>query len=349
MVSALACLTQALMVTWQPNSFASSLGLRPAWTNSTICWRNSGHKPLLDHYLPLCRIIKCPAYRGNSSQTHRWNPLRYVSQCEQERVGDLRTIAQMLYPTGDGSGNQAFFIDHARNAGLALSLYLFESYALRGGNTPYPTLGQLHRTSTGESRNLKAYLQRLAAEPYLSDACQTAFAGFLSQADDTFASIMGTFNAPLTAWADPLLDTATSADDFDLREVRKKPMSIYVCISPNKLSQAALVLNLFFSQLINENTKALPTQDPSLKRQCLLVMDEFTSIGAVDIIAHSVAYMAGYNLRLLPIIQSMAQLDTTYGKERARTIITNHANADCVCPMSSKMPMNTPTCWVTPP
>jgi type IV secretion system protein VirD4 len=45
----------------------------------------------------------------------------------------------------------------------------------------------------------------------------------------------------------------------------------------------------------------------------------------VDIIASAVAYMAGYNLRLLPIIQSMAQLDATYGKEVSRTIITNHA------------------------
>ena len=35
--------------------------------------------------------------------------------------------------------------------------------------------------------------------------------------------------------------------------------------------------------------------------------------------------MAGYNLRLLPIIQSMAQLDAVYGKELSRTIITNHA------------------------
>lgn len=35
--------------------------------------------------------------------------------------------------------------------------------------------------------------------------------------------------------------------------------------------------------------------------------------------------MAGYNMRLLPIIQSMSQLDATYGQEVSRTIITNHA------------------------
>ncbi|TYT25779.1 type IV secretory system conjugative DNA transfer family protein [Luteimonas viscosa] len=42
-------------------------------------------------------------------------------------------------------------------------------------------------------------------------------------------------------------------------------------------------------------------------------------------LARAVAYMAGYNLRLLPIIQSMAQLDAVYGKEISRTLITNHA------------------------
>lgn len=98
-----------------------------------------------------------------------------------------------------------------------------------------------------------------------------------------------------------------------------------------RLSQQAaagfsLIFNLFFSsQLINENTRLLPQQDPSLQHQCLLLMDEFTSIGPVEIIAHAVSYIAGYNLRLLPIIQSMAQLDATYGKEKSRTLVTNHA------------------------
>lgn len=105
----------------------------------------------------------------------------------------------------------------------------------------------------------------------------------------------------------------------------KEAMTIYVGIQLNKRAESRLIVNLFFSQIINLNTRELPQGNPQLKHQCLLLMDEFTSIGKVDIIASAVAYMAGYNLRLLPIIQSMAQLDATYGKEVARTIITNHA------------------------
>jgi type IV secretion system protein VirD4 len=102
-------------------------------------------------------------------------------------------------------------------------------------------------------------------------------------------------------------------------------MTIYIGIQPNKLAESRLIVNLFFSQVINLNTRELPQSNPDLRHQCLLLMDEFTSIGKVDIIASAVAYMAGYNVRLLPIIQSMAQLDATYGKDVARSIITNHA------------------------
>lgn len=270
---------------------------------------------------------------SEQGESHRWNPFHYVSENPQQRIGDLRSIAQMLYPDGDGSGNQKFFIDHARNVFLALSLVLFERYdkvarqkQAFATDQGYPTFGQLYRMASGEGEaDLKESFQKILNDDEMSDACHTAFSGFLSQAEETFSSIMGTFNAPLTAWSDPVLDAATSGDDFDLTDVRKRPMSIYLCISPNKLQQASLIFNLFFSQLIHENTRDTPQQDTSLKHQCLLLMDEFTSIGPVEIIAHSVSYIAGYNLRLFPIIQSMAQLDATYGKEKARTLVTNHA------------------------
>ena len=47
-------------------------------------------------------------------------------------------------------------------------------------------------------------------------------------------------------------------------------MSIYVGIQPNRLADAALLVNLFFSQLVHLNTRTLPEQDPTLRYQCLL-------------------------------------------------------------------------------
>jgi type IV secretion system protein VirD4 len=213
---------------------------------------------------------------------------------------------------------------------MAFALYLFENRddekasGFPAQHGP-PTLGAIYRISSGDGSELKPYLQKLAQRPFLSSHAKTAFANLLSQADETFASILGTFKEPLNPWISPILDAATSGDDFLLTDVRRKRMTIYIGIQPNKLAESRLIVNLFFSQLINLNTRELPQSNPALKHQCLLLMDEFTSIGKVEIIASAVSYMAGYNLRLLPIIQSMAQLDATYGREVARTIITNHA------------------------
>lgn len=262
-------------------------------------------------------------------RTHRWNPLSYVSKDPAFRVSDLMSIATMLYP--DGSDDQKFWVSQARNAFMAFSLYLCEKWEFDEKNglpamlRSKPTLGMIYRLSSGDGTDLRELYTTLSKQPFLSANAQSAFANMLSQAAETFASILGTFKEPLNAWINPVLDAATSEDDFLLTDVRKKKMTIYIGIQPNKLSESRLIVNLFFSQLINLNTKELPQNNKELKHQCLLLMDEFTSIGKVEIIASAVSYMAGYNIRLLPIIQSMAQLDATYGKDVSRTVITNHA------------------------
>ncbi|MEX1828774.1 type IV secretory system conjugative DNA transfer family protein [Luteibacter sp. CQ10] len=262
-------------------------------------------------------------------RTHRWNPLSYVSKDPAFRVSDLMSIASMLYP--DVSDDQKFWVSQARNAFMAFTLYLCEKWDHDEENglpmilRTKPTLGMVYRLSSGDGTDLRELYTRLSKEPFLSGNAQSAFANLLSQANETFASILGTFKEPLNAWINPVLDAATSEDDFLLTDVRKKKMTIYIGILPNKLAESRLIVNLFFSQLINLNTKDLPQNNPALKHQCLLLMDEFTSIGKVEIIASAVSYMAGYNVRLLPIIQSMAQLDAVYGKDVSRTVITNHA------------------------
>ena len=264
-------------------------------------------------------------------RTHRWNPLAYVSSDPNFRVSDVQSIAAMLYPASD-LHKDPFWANQAQNAFVAFALYAFEQAAYMAEHFEVPeaelapTMGGLYRLASGRpGQEIKAYLGDLATWPHLSPSARTAFSTLLGQANETFASILGTFKEPLNPWLNPVVDAATSANDFDLRELRRKRMTVYVAIQPNKLAESRLILNLFFSQLINQNTKVLPQSDPSLKYQCLLLLDEFTSIGRMDIISSAVSFMAGYNMRLMPIVQSLSQLEATYGKEHARTIMTNHA------------------------
>ncbi|CAD6562809.1 type IV secretory system conjugative DNA transfer family protein [Paraburkholderia sabiae] len=277
---------------------------------------------------------------AEDGRTHRFNPLSAISD-GLFRVGDILAIGYALYPPG---GHDDFWKDQARNLFLGIVLLLSEwrdaRRTGRGESIPdYPvTMGEVLRQSSGHGMPVKAYLQRALVQhrALLSGACVDALNRFLSNDDKVLASILATFHAPLTIWANPIVDAATSANDFDLRDVRRRRMSIYIGITPDHLSEAALLVNLVFSQLVNLNTKQLPETDPTLRFQCLLLLDEMTAIGKIHIIARAVAYMAGYNLRLLSVVQSIAQLESVYGRADARTFLTNHAMQILYAPREQK-------------
>jgi type IV secretion system protein VirD4 len=258
------------------------------------------------------------------ARSRRWNPLTAVRSSPLHRVGDLLTIGQVFFPNdGGGTSSEAFFNDQARNLFLGLGLVLLETPSLPR------TIGEMLRQSSGKGRSLMDHLSGLITQRRedgdpLSDQCADALQRLLSNSENTLSSVVATFNAPLTIFADAIVDAATSADDFRLEDVRRRRMSVYVRIPPNRLANARPLLNLFFSQLVSLNTQAIPEQDPTLKVQCLLVNDEFTAMGRVGVITNAAAFLAGYNLRLLTVVQAMSQLDAVYGDKEARTFATNH-------------------------
>ena len=261
---------------------------------------------------------------NEDARSHRWNPLTTVRSSPLHRVGDLLTIGQVFFPNDSGgTSSEAFFNDQARNLFLGLGLVLLETPSLPR------TIGEMLRQSSGKGRSLKDHLSGLITQRReegnpLSDECTDALQRLLSNSENTLSSVVATFNAPLTIFADAVVDAATSADDFRLEDVRRRRMSVYVRIPPNRLANARPLLNLFFSQLVSLNTQHLPEQDPTLKVQCLLVNDEFTAMGRVGVITTAAAFLAGYNLRLLTVVQAMSQLDAVYGDKEARTFATNH-------------------------
>jgi type IV secretion system protein VirD4 len=255
-------------------------------------------------------------------ETHCWNPMSYVSRDPRFVVGELQSIGHMLYPKRDGDG--AFWNDAARNLFVAVSLYCLESgYML--------TIGEVLRRSSGNGRP-KEFWQGVVdggvsgSGQALSKHCLDSLSQFVSNSDNTLTSILSSFSAPLGIFMNAVVDAATSSDDFDLRDIRRRKMSIYVVIPANRLAEASLLINLFFSVAIDQNTKTLPEKDPSLKYLALLLLDEFPALGRVDKYVKSIGYIRGYGLRSMMIAQSMSQLKDRelYGDEGARTLATNH-------------------------
>jgi type IV secretion system protein VirD4 len=255
--------------------------------------------------------------------SHCWNMLDAIPRCSPFRVGEVLAIAQSFYPS-DCDPKEKFWNDNARNLFLALVLYLVETPELPC------TLGEVLRQSSGCGRPLKDHLQQLIARRQHGDSpfsaeCLDAMHRFLSTPEATLGNVISTFNAPLLVFANPVVDAATSRSDFSLADVKKKRMSVYVGIPPHRLDDAALLVNLFFSQLIDQNTRIMPESDPTCRHECLIVLEEAAAVGKIKIIAKANGHIRGYKLRLMTIVQSIAQLHSLYGESDARTLMTDHA------------------------
>ncbi|WP_302444933.1 type IV secretory system conjugative DNA transfer family protein [Sutterella wadsworthensis] len=254
--------------------------------------------------------------------THRYNPLEYISDDPAQRLGDIDAIGTALY--SGGNQNDKFWSENAKDLFRGLCLFVLERKDLP------KTFGEILRQASGKGKPLKEYIfeelkKAQDTGPPFSNACIDCLNRVLSNSENTLAGIVATFGTPLLIFQNPRVDLATSANDFDLREVRRELMSIYFKMPPNKLKEGSVLVNLFFDQLLNLNTRVLPSQDKTLKHQCLVLLDEMTSIGKVAMIAQAVSYMAGYNMRLLTIIQNKSQLEDVYGKAGALTLLSNHA------------------------
>lgn len=253
-------------------------------------------------------------------RTARYNPLTYVRRGTLDSFDDIQRISQMLFPHSEG--DQAFWTNSARSAFVGATSFLAETPEL-----PL-TIGEVLRLLSrhdGAPYILgMVQARRDAGRPY-SAATVGALSDYLSGSADTVQGIRKTMTASLSLWFNPRVDAATAESDFDLRELRNSLHAIYVGVTPDNIERLRPLLALFFQQLVDLTVRTLPQFDPKAKHQVLVLLDEFPLLGPMPVLANAFAFVAGYNMRLMLIMQSKAQLrdPALYGPDKAAAMLDN--------------------------
>ncbi|UTH34310.1 type IV secretory system conjugative DNA transfer family protein [Ectopseudomonas hydrolytica] len=263
--------------------------------------------------------------------SHCWNPLDYISADPRKTLADIKNISAILIPAEPGP-NQSFFIG-ARKALDGLLLYLIESPD--EPRNMYRVL-EINDSPIGIDKwIITTIAKRAKSGKPLSDECVRMLMSYANETEkkrDTTKGIIGTYLDP---FSDALCRAATQKSDFDFRDLRKKPMTIYVGIAPGNIPKFQRLLNLFFSQAITLNTDMLPEDGPKdangqpvLKYQCLALLDEFVALGPIEIIRASSGYTRAYNMRYAIVFQNKAQVfaDQCYGRAGGESLLDTFHN-----------------------
>lgn len=251
-------------------------------------------------------------------RTARYNPLGHIRRDDPVEVLDeLQKLAVMLFPAPLNA--DPFWAEAARTGFIGVGAYIAET-----PERPF-SLGAIYAELTqGDARpRLAAIAGRRAAEGRpLSAGCANALADFASSSENTFSSVKQTLTSRMNLWLNPRVCAATEESDFDLRDLRSRRISIYLAVSPDNLARVAPLYNLFLQQLVELSVRERPQGDRH-PIPVLLLLDEFARLGHAEVLAKAFAFVAGYGLRLLPVLQSPAQLRAEYGPDLAEEIMAN--------------------------
>ena len=243
----------------------------------------------------------------DDGRSHRFNPLSVVRDDLAHRISDLQRLATILLP--HPAHADPMWQNEARDLFLGLALFVLDD------PNQAATIGQIYRILKSE-QDIADVIQCVLDndEMILDSSARMSLASFLNKATKERSGVRSNLTAALNLWANPVIDAATADSDFDLAELRHRPTSIYVAVKQNQLTTLAPLLGLFFQQCVDVLGRDLP--GPDERHQVLLVIDEFASLGRLAVIESAMAFLAGYGVRLVTIVQGLAQLDHLYGSAR---------------------------------
>lgn len=224
----------------------------------------------------------------------------FVDRQDPEALDIARSRALILIP--DGKGENKFFSDYAQPILTDAFIYGVWNELDCGelsGNLPW-----LYEQFSGSQSQVKEFLSQMSrCEIYDGRISRSAqrLLSMLNEAPKTGMTIIAELTNALT-----LFDPATTlgqniiCSDLDITLIKKKPITIGICIPPDKINSHGAYAGLLSDMLISASMRAR-----EFEPKCVFCLDEFGNIARGEIPAIRPAQYLGRSLgtQLLTFVQ----------------------------------------------
>jgi type IV secretion system protein VirD4 len=234
-----------------------------------------------------------------------WIPL-----CSDARIAEI--CARAIMSSGNTSHTDQFFID-TESAFLAA---LFAHTSTLPEATPLTAYRLFTRQKPDE------LIQQLLESP--SETAREQAIIFMQTDPRYKGAIVPAIASRLQFMSDKGIQRFTSAtlDAPDFGRLRREPCAIYWCLREQDIVRLRPLTSLFFTVLLEqlageqipEDTEGVPIT---------MMLDEFANIGVIPDFETTISLARGRGVAIWLGIQSLSQLDKSYGHANAQTIITN--------------------------
>ena len=247
------------------------------------------------------------------------NPMSYILGDDDDALIDLATmIADALIvknERGDTHWDESarMFLE-----AVILLVLTHPKYAsCRDLGTVHDLLIHAVEDGDAEKGELATLEQEMCASEATGGAVAAGAVSYYDKPDRERGSVLSTLRRHLHFLTYPKIRSALRDGPIDPRTLHDTPTTLYLGLPATKLRSCAGFSRLFINLALaafEANTARRDFQHQSGRYPCLLVMDEFFSLGRMDRIESAAGQIAGFGVKLLPVLQDLSQLQALYPK-----------------------------------
>lgn len=270
----------------------------------------------------------------------RYNPFRYIS--DQASIMNLvAIIIENTEGSDDSKAKEDFWIKSERLLYICLIAYLYYYYEDCPEFQTIPTMLDLIGLASASEQDettvspldivMQDFIDHLVEKYGSEDEAKkkpewfviTEYQGFKKAAGETAKSIIISCFVRLAPFAIGSVRDMFSDDELELEKIGEEKTALFLVMSDTNRT-FNFIMAMIFYQLFDINVKVADANEGShCKIPIMCILDEMANIGRIPDLDVKIATLRSRWINLVPILQSLSQMDSVYGKEKSATIKSN--------------------------
>ena len=266
-----------------------------------------------------------------------WNPLEEIRLGSEHEVGDVQNLATLIVDP-DGKGLESHWQKSAQ--ALLAGLILHALYQARSSGGATPSLSDIDSLLSDPNRDIGELWMEMFTLPTSSGPnyriVNASGRDMMDRPEEEGGSVLSTAKSYLSLYRDPVVRENISDSHFRIRDLmhHDDPVSLYIVTRPTDKARLRPLIRILLNMIVRLLADRIEFEGgrpkPVYKHRLLMMLDEFPSLGKLEILQESLAFLAGYGIKCYLICQDINQLKssrTGYGQDESITSNCHIQNA----------------------
>ncbi len=289
-----------------------------------------------------------------------FNPLEEIRVGTGNEVGDVQSLATLIVDP-DGKGLDTHWQKTSQSLLVGMILHALYKHRIEGTPATLPYIDQM---LADPDRSTAELWMEMATYGHIDGknhpAVGAAARDMMDRPEEEAGSVLSTAKSYLALYRDPIVARNVSKSSFRIKDLMNhdKAVSLYIVTQPNDKARLRPFVRVLMNQIVRlladkmeferidadmpwwrkmlakagmqQSAETYVRSKKGYKHRLLGMIDEFPSLGKLEILQESLAFVAGYGIKFYLICQDINQLksrETGYGPDETITSNCHIQNA----------------------